>query len=59
MLKVTQKQVDKHNALNKRFNAENTFPDGHEIVPEREAQSIGGTYGSMYICILPDGSSHS
>ena len=58
-LPITQAQLDKHTVLNERFETEITFPDGHRLVPEAEAQSIGATYGSIYICILPDGSSHS
>ena len=60
MLKITQAQIDKHNELNKRFNAEvGLEPDSYEIVPAEQAQNIGATYGRIYICIEPDGRSHS
>jgi len=59
MLKITQAQLDKHNQLNKRFDAGVTFPDGYELVPEGEAQSIGATYGRLYVNIEPDGSSQT
>ena len=59
MLKITKAQLDKHNELNTKFNDNVTFPDGYELVEYANAQKIGATYGHMYICILPDGSSHS
>lgn len=58
-LPITKAQLDKHNELNERFKTDVTFPDGFRLVSESEAQNIGATYGSIYICILPDGSSHS
>jgi len=60
MLKVTQAQVDKHMLLNERNNR-NAPPVklDAEIVPAEQAEAIGAWYGSLYICILPDGSSHS
>lgn len=61
MLKVTQKQIDKHDFLNSHNNRgrEPVKLPEVEIVPESEAQNIGAVYGTIYICILPDGSSHS
>ena len=60
MLKITQVQKDKHEDLCARFKAEVSLGD-YKIVPQnsKEADMISAYYGSIYIGILPDGSSHS
>tara|TARA_Y100000310_G_scaffold331036_1_gene403870 strand:+ start:135 stop:401 length:267 start_codon:yes stop_codon:yes gene_type:complete len=69
-LKITQKQIDKHNLLCERFKCNVALPLDYEIVEdESDAETMGAWYGMskdvskkpgiMYIAILPDGSSHS
>lgn len=58
-LPISREQLNKHNELCKRFNAEVDFPVGFRVVPQDEAEPIAAYYGNLYICILPDGSSHS
>jgi hypothetical protein len=69
VLKITQKQIDKHNLLCEKFDCKVKLPIGYEIVDdESQADQMGAWYGNstsddkpgiMYIGILPDGSSHS
>ena len=60
-LHVTEAQVQKHNSLCARFNCNLKLggEEGYLVVDKCDAQPIAGWYGSMYIVILPDGSSHS
>jgi hypothetical protein len=60
-LPITQKQLDKHNLLNKRNEVPITFFDPIRIVEETDSDAamITGKYGTLTIGILPDGSSHS
>lgn len=56
---ISLAQLDKHNELCERFDARVYFPDGLRIVPAEKAKKIAAYYGSLYIVILPDGSSHT
>jgi len=67
-MKLTWKQVDKYVTLCDKFDEPSQLEDiDYVLVREQEAEPMGGWYGpgndkmpgSMYIVILPDGSSHS
>lgn len=67
-MKLTWKQIDKYVYLCERFKEQSQLGNiEYTIVCEQDAESMGGWYGpgndkkpgSMYIVILPDGSSHS
>ena len=68
VMKITQKQVDKHLFLCDKFDSNVELPEYEVVEDESEAEMIGAWYGHattdnkpgiMYIGILPDGSSHS
>jgi hypothetical protein len=63
MLKITVNQLEKHKILLERFsNKGPTLKDNYVLVDHDEATSIAdwyGQYNPMFICIMPDGSSHS
>ena len=69
LMKITQKQVDKHLFLCDKFDCNVELPQHELVTEEKEAQMIGAWYGTpdprnnrpgiMYIGIHPDGSSHS
>ena len=68
VMKITQKQVDKHLFLCDKFDSNVELPEYELVEDESEAEMIGAWYGTptrnnkpgiMYIGILPDGSSHS
>jgi len=70
ILKITQKQIDKHKFLCERFSCNVELRNYQLVESESDADQIGAWYGKprdpnsekpgiMYIAILPDGSSHS
>jgi len=59
-LPISQEQLDKHNLLNKKFGTNISLGFyGYNVVPQDKAVNIGAQYGSMFVCICPDGSSHT
>ena len=67
VLKITQKQIEKHIFLCDKFDCSVELPEHLVVADEKEADMMGAWFGeprndkpgAMYIAILPDGSSHS
>ena len=58
---VTQLQKNKLIALAKRFNEKDLLQEARDLIVDEDANNngVGAWYGSLYVVVVEDGSSHS